>query len=91
MRLWRNRLALRDGVPRMFIDFGACPNLVSELNNLAFAQARIGEYSVDRWEQGLSDHGYDGCAYGLSAFDRNTTYHPTSVNWFGRQFQAGRV
>ena len=91
VRLWRNRLALRDGVPRMFIDFGACPNLVSELNNLAFAQARIGEYSVDRWEQGLSDHGYDGCAYGLSAFDRNTTYHPTSVNWFGRQFQAGRV
>jgi len=70
VRLWRNRLALRDGTPRMFIDFGACPNLVSELNNLAFAQARIGEYSVDRWEPGLNDHGFDGGAYGLSAFDR---------------------
>ena len=79
VRLWRNRLALRGGVPRMYIDFGACPNLVSELNNLAFAQARIGEYSVDRWEQGLSDHGFDGGAYGLSAFDRNYNIRPVTV------------
>ena len=70
VRLVRNRLALRDGIPQMFIDFGACPNLVSELNNLAFAQARIGEYSVDRWEQGLNDHAFDALCYGLSVFDR---------------------
>lgn len=70
VRLVRNRLAPRDGVPQMFIDFGACPNLVSELNNLAFAQARIGEYSVDRWEPGIADHGFDGLVYGLAAFDR---------------------
>jgi len=54
----------------MFIDFGACPNLVSELNNLAFAQARIGEFSVDRWEQGSNDHAFDALCYGLSVFDR---------------------
>ena len=91
VRLWRNRLALRDGVPQLFIDFGACPNLVSELNNLAFAQARIGEYSVDRWESGLNDHGFDGGAYLLSALDRNITYRPTSVSWFGKTFSPGRV
>jgi len=75
VRLWRNRLALRSvgeeaGTPGLFIDFGACPNLVSELNNLAFASPRVGEYSVDRWEKGLNDHGFDGGSYGLSAFDR---------------------
>ena len=91
VRLWRNRLALRDGVPQLFIDFGACPNLVSELDNLAFAQARIGEYAVDRWEAGTNDHGFDSGAYLLSALDRFAEYRPTSVNWFGREFQAGRV
>ena len=80
VRLWRNRLALRDGVPRMFVDFGACPNLVSELQNLAFARARIGEYSVDKWEPGCSDHGFDGGAYGLSAFDRNYNIKPVTVS-----------
>jgi hypothetical protein len=82
VRLWRNRLALRDGVPNVFIDFGACPNLVSELNNLAFASPHIGEYSVDRWEKGLNDHGYDAGAYGLSAFDRpppDYSYRPKVV------------
>jgi len=71
IRLVRNRMAIRDGLPQMFIDFGACPNLVSELNNLAFAQARVGEYAVDRWEPGLADHAFDSVAYLLSALDRN--------------------
>lgn len=82
VRLWRNRLALRDGVPNVFVDFGACPNLVSELNNLAFASPRVGEYSVDRWEKGLNDHAYDAGAYGLSAFDRappDYSYRPKVV------------
>ena len=82
VRLWRNRLALRDGIPNVFIDFGACPNLVSELNNLAFASPRIGEYAVDRWEKGLNDHAFDDGAYGLSAFDRagaDYSYRPRIV------------
>ena len=89
VRLWRNRLTLRDGVPKMFIDFGACPNLVSEINNLAFAQPRVGEFAVDRWEPGLSDHGFDGVSYLLSALDHSYEYHPTSVRWFGREMRAG--
>jgi hypothetical protein len=82
VRLWRNRLALRDGVPNVFIDFGACPNLVSELNNLAFDSPRVGEYAIDRWEKGLNDHAYDAGAYGLSAFDRagaDYSYRPKIV------------
>ena len=82
VRLWRNRLALRDGVPNVFIDFGACPNLVSELNNLAFDSPRVGEYSVDRWGPGQNDHGFDGGSYGLSAFDRpppDYSYRPQII------------
>ena len=82
VRLWRNRLALRDGVPNVFIDFGACPNLVSELNNLAFDSPHVGEYSVDRWEKGCNDHAYDAGAYGLSAFDRpppDYSYRPKII------------
>ena len=71
VRLLRNRLGVRDGAPNIYIDFGACPNLVSELNNLAFAQPKLGEYATDKWEAGLSDHGFDALAYLLSAFDRN--------------------
>ena len=70
VRLVRDRLALRDGTPRMYVDFGACPNLVSELNNLAFAQARVGEFAVDRWEPGSNDHAFDATCYGLAAFDK---------------------
>ena len=82
VRLWRNRLALRDGVPNVFIDFGACPNLVSELNNLAFDSPHVGEYAVDRWGKGLNDHAYDAGAYGLSAFDRpppDYSYRPKII------------
>jgi hypothetical protein len=82
VRLWRNRLTLRDSVPNIFIDFGACPNLVSEINNLAFDSPRVGEYAIDRWEKGLNDHGFDAGAYGLSAFDRalpDYNYRPNLV------------
>ena len=63
----------------MFIDFGACPNLVSELNNLAFRQPRVGEFATDSWELGCSDHGFDGGGYLLSAFDRNVNVKPLTV------------
>jgi len=88
VRLWRNRLALRDGTPRLYIDFGACPNLVSEINNLAFAQARVGEFAVDRWEPGLSDHGFDGVSYLLSALDRYSG-PPPRIPVFTRGWEPG--
>ena len=69
VRMMRNRLAIReDGQPRMYVG-SLCPNLRNELQNLAFAQPRVGEYAVDRWEPGLSDHGFDGACYGLSVID----------------------
>jgi len=69
VRLMRDRLTIReDGQPRMYVG-SLCPNLRSELLNLAFAEPRVGEYAVDRWETGLNDHGYDACCYGLSYID----------------------
>ena len=82
VRLMRNRLAIReDGQPRMYVG-SLCPNLRSELTNLAFAQPRVGEYAVDRWETGALDHGYDGSCYGLSHIDLsppNYKYRPRVV------------
>lgn len=69
VRLTRNRLAIREnGKPTMFAS-SSCPNYISEVRNLAFAQPRIGEYAVDRWETGVNDHAYDDVNYGLSVLD----------------------
>ena len=73
VRLTRNRLALRSvgqeqGKPRMYVS-PSCPNYISEIRNLAFAQPRIGEYAVDRWETGLNDHAFDDVNYLLSHID----------------------
>lgn len=70
VNLWRNRLAVRGGTPQVFVSRN-CPNLANELRNLAFAEARLGEYAVDRWEPGASDHAYDASAYLLSSIDRS--------------------
>jgi hypothetical protein len=43
-------------------------NLISELQNLAFASSR-GELLQDKWEQGQDDHGYDAGAYCLMKLD----------------------
>ena len=69
VRMTRNRLSIREtGKPRMYVS-PSCPNLISEYRNLAFAQPRIGEWAVDRWETGLNDHAYDDVNYLLSHVD----------------------
>lgn len=69
VRLMRNRLVVReDGHPGITFDPG-CPNIASEIENLAFAQPRLGEYAVDRWETGANDHAFDDVCYGLSEID----------------------
>jgi len=78
VNLWRNRLAVRDGSPNIFVSRD-CPNLINELRNLAFAEARAGEYTVDRWETGAMDHAWDAGAYLLSAIDRNMSIRPVTV------------
>lgn len=43
--------------------------LISEIENLAFAEARNGEVLLDKWEQGALDHGYDALGYALMKLD----------------------
>ena len=89
VKLLRNRLMNRTdtGGVRLHIS-PSCPNLINEIQNLAYAQPRIGEYAIDRWETGSLDHGFDAVAYGLSEIDLPSyEYHPTGVNWFGRQMR----
>ncbi len=69
VRLWRNRLTIRSGFPRIYISRN-CPNMISELRNLAYPEPRPGEIDTKHWSKGTSDHAYDSGAYGLSAFDR---------------------
>ncbi len=69
IRLWRNRLNVRDGHPRIYISRN-CPNMINELRNLAFPEPRPGEVDRLKWAKGCNDHAYDDGAYGLSAFDR---------------------
>ncbi len=84
--LWRNRLKLRSvglevGTPRIFISRN-CPNLISEIRNLAYKEPRPGEIEGGKWAPGCSDHAYDSTAYGLSAFDRagaDYSYRPRIV------------
>jgi hypothetical protein len=76
--LWRNRLKIRGGSPGIFISRN-CPNLIRELQNLAYPEPRPGEVVLGRWAKGCSDHAYDSTVYGLSAFDRagaDYTYRP---------------
>ena len=70
IRLWRNRLNVReDGLPRIFISRD-CTNMISELRNLAYAEVRPGEVTLGKWAKGCADHTFDDGSYGLSAFDR---------------------
>ena len=82
IRLWRNRLNIReDGLPRMFIS-RHCPNMINEIRNLAYAELRPGEVVLGKWAKGCNDHSYDDGAYGLSAFDRagaDYSYRPRIV------------
>lgn len=94
VKLLRNRLTRRVDNNRVRLHISSsCPNAINEIQNLAYAQARIGEYSVDRWETGSLDHAFDDICYGLSELDLPSyEYKPTSVSWFGRQFSpAGRA
>lgn len=69
IRLWRNRLRIReDGHPRIYIS-PSCPNMISEMRNLAYPEPRPGEMDLSRWAKGCNDHAYDDGAYGMSAFD----------------------
>jgi len=57
------------------------PNLISELQNLAFASAR-GDVLKDSWEQGLDDHAYDAGAYCLMELDPAIIkVAPVTVAW----------
>ena len=82
VRLWRNRLRIReDGLPRLFVS-RSCPNMISELRNLAHPEPRAGELNLKQWAKGCNDHAYDDGAYGMSAFDRtaaNYKYRPRVV------------
>ena len=81
IRLWRNRLNVRDGTPRVFISRN-CPNLIRELRNLAYAELRPGEMVLGKFAPGCSDHAYDSGAYLLSAFDRagaDYSYRPKII------------
>jgi len=84
IRLWRNRLRVRSvgeevGQPRIYISHD-CPNMISELRNLAYAEVRPGEVVLGKWAKGCLDHTFDGGAYGLSAFDRGARVNPISFN-----------
>ena len=81
IRLWRNRLNVRDGTPRIYISRN-CPNMISELRNLAYQELRPGEVTLGKWAKGCSDHAYDSGAYLLSAFDRagaDYSYRPRVI------------
>ena len=79
-RLMFSRLTLRsDGTPGMYIS-PECPNLIAELTNLALAKPRGGDIYLDKWEQGLMDHAYDGACYGLMEFDYGGMAHPPRVS-----------
>jgi len=43
--------------------------LVAELESLAFAGSRNGGILLDKWEQGLDDHGFDALGYALMRLD----------------------
>jgi hypothetical protein len=59
---------MAQGEPGVY--FGTnCPNAASEIENLAYAQPRVGEYAVDRWEAGANDHAFDDICYGFSEID----------------------
>jgi hypothetical protein len=86
VRLWRNRLNIRStgeevGAPRIYISRD-CPNMISELRNLAYQELRPGEVTLGKWAKGCNDHAYDSGAYGLSAFDRagaDYSYRPRII------------
>ena len=63
-----SRLHLQGGRPGLFVS-PACPNLISELQNLAFAKPRGQDFTTDEWEQGCADHAYDALAYALMEFE----------------------
>jgi hypothetical protein len=73
VRLMRNRLAVRStgsalGEPGTYFS-SSCPNAASEIENLTFAQPRVGEYATDKWEAGALDHAFDDITYGYSELD----------------------
>ncbi len=64
-----------DGKPGLYIS-PQCPNLWTELENLAYARVRGREHQVNKWAPGTLDHAYDALCYGLSAWDRRKLGRP---------------
>jgi phage terminase large subunit len=58
-----------------------CPNLTSELENLAYAKPRGREYETDEWETGAQDHAFDSTAYAGAGFTEHITPPNVSVDW----------
>ncbi len=54
-----------------------CPNLISELENLAFKKPRGREYETDEWADGAQDHAFDATAYAGAAFEGAWAELPT--------------
>jgi phage terminase large subunit len=76
----RRRLGRReDGKPGIYIS-PDCPNLIDELENLAFKELRSGDISTNEWAPGLKDHAFDGLCYALGEIDLEAPdygYRPT--------------
>ena len=65
----RTRLNKRyDGRPGIYFS-PYCPNAINEIQGLAFAEARAGELTIDKFQAGLPDHAYDDICYALGELD----------------------
>lgn len=67
-----------DGKPGLFIS-PQCPNLWTELENLAYARVKGREHQVNKWAPGVLDHAYDALCYGLSAWDKKRYHRPQGL------------
>lgn len=82
-RLWRNRIALHEGTPNIYISPGA-QNTWNEMINLAHYVRKGEEDPQDKFAPGTNDHAYDAGAYGLSYFDRGFIGRPQQPFKLGR-------
>lgn len=70
VRVMETRLAIRpDGKPGVYFS-PQCPNAIEEIENLAYAEARAGEFIIDKWSAGLNDHAFDDITYLMMEVDR---------------------
>lgn len=66
-RNWLGKLAGHGGEPGIYIT-PACPNLWTEMTNLAFKMEADRSTKMDKWKTGSADHAYDAASYALDEF-----------------------